>query len=67
MTLDEQIAAVTEAKVKLVSGSQTERVDLGDYSVTFTRTNLNQIDALLAQLQAQKAGQPMRGAIGIVF
>lgn len=67
MTPQERLAAAIDARHRIMVGDHAVEVDTGTHKTVFGKPNLAQLDAYIAQLQAEIAGRPVRGAIGIVL
>lgn len=67
MTIDEKIAEAETALHKLMMGSVREEVQYDGKRVRFTKADIPKLKGYVAELKAEKAGEPTRGAIGFAF
>lgn len=68
MTLAEKIAAAELALFKLMTGSMREEIrNEAGGSVRYTPANIDKLRGYIAELKAEAAGCPTRGAVGFVF
>ena len=65
--VSERLDEARDARHRLLIGQMEVEVEVDGFKATFQKTDLARLNAYIAQLEVEAAGQAQRGAIGIRF
>ncbi len=65
--ISQRLDEAKDARHRLLLGQMEVEIEADGFKATFQKTDLARLNAYIAQLEAEAAGQMQRGAIGFVL